>query len=359
MNQKFCYNASFNLGSIEVWTSELYKNKESIFQELENTKVEIAEQISKFGMLYINEGKILDMLDKAVLGLRQNEKYREEENDLDFFILKHQILNKNKNLTMALNNLQIKQVEDVLKNNLRGKFQNYKPEPASMPFHTRLLGKDRMALFSFIHSLNTNFGTSIFEPVALALASTTFKQAKTQATAGSQISEAAQRVIQDIMDDLTAAHSTPNKETEIEAIRKVAQSGKMKTIKPTKVDIWLEGNDNQLYFFDIKTAKPNKGGFKEFKRTLLEWTACVLAENPKVKINTLIAIPYNPYEPKPYSRWTMAGMLDLQSELKVASEFWDFLGGVGTYIQLLDIFERVGIELHPEIDNYFARYNRF
>lgn len=37
-----------------------------------------------------------------------------------------------------------------------------------MPFHTRLLGKDRMALFSFIHSLNTNFGTSIFEPVALA-----------------------------------------------------------------------------------------------------------------------------------------------------------------------------------------------
>lgn len=91
MNQKFCYNASFNLGSIEVWTSELYKNKESIFQELENTKVEIAEQISKFGMLYINEGKILDMLDKAVLGLRQNEKYREEENDLDFFILKHQI----------------------------------------------------------------------------------------------------------------------------------------------------------------------------------------------------------------------------------------------------------------------------
>ena len=64
----------------------------------------------------------------------------------------------------------------------------------------------------------------------------------------------------------------------------------------------------------IKTAKPNKGGFKEFKRTLLEWTAVVLAENPNAKVNTLIAIPYNPYEPKPYSRWTMAGMLDLENE---------------------------------------------
>ncbi len=258
---------------------------------------------------------------------------------------------------MALNKQQIKQVEEVLKNSLRNKFQNYNPEPASMPFHTRLLGKDRMALFSFIHSLNTNFGTSIFEPVALALASTTFKEAKTQATAGTQISEKAQRVIQDIMDDLTAANSKPNKLDEIEAIRKVAQTGTMKTVKPTKVDIWLQSNDKQLYLFDIKTAKPNKGGFKEFKRTLLEWTACVLAENPKAKINTLIAIPYNPYEPKPYSRWTMAGMLDMPTELKVADEFWDFLGGRGTYLQLLDIFEKVGIELRPEIDEYFMRYN--
>ncbi len=259
---------------------------------------------------------------------------------------------------MALTNQQIEQVEDVLKKNLRNKFQNYKPEPASMPFHTRLLGKDRMALFSFIHSLNTNFGTSIFEPVALALASKSFREAKTQATAGTQISEKAQRVIQDIMDDLTSAQSKPNKIEEIETIRRVCQTGSMKAIKTTKVDIWLQGNNNDLYFFDIKTAKPNKGGFKEFKRTLLEWTASVLAENPNANINTLIAIPYNPYEPKPYSRWTMAGMLDLKNELKVADEFWDFLSGKGTYLQLLDIFERVGLELRPEIDNYFTQYNR-
>jgi len=259
---------------------------------------------------------------------------------------------------MALTNQQIQNIETVLKNSLRNKFQNYNPEPASMPFHTRLLGKDRMALFSFIHSLNTNFGTSIFEPVALSLASTTFKKAKTHIIAGTHISETAQRVIQDIMDNLTAAHSRPNKYEEIEAIREVCQTGNMKTVKPTQVDIWLQGNDEQFYFFDIKTAKPNKGGFKEFKRTLLEWVACVLAENPNAKINTLIAIPYNPYEPKPYSRWTMAGMLDLENELKVAEEFWDFLGGHGTYLLLLDIFERVGIELRPEIDNYFARYNK-
>lgn len=247
---------------------------------------------------------------------------------------------------------QITNIENTLRQSLRNKFQHYKPEPAVMPFHTRLLGKDRMALFSFIHSLNTNFGTSIFEPVTKSLAETRFKTVKTQATAGTQISEKAQRVIQDIMDNLTI-NGNPNKISEIELIRKVAQEGKMNAVKPTKVDIYLENQEGQLFLFDIKTAKPNKGGFKEFKRTLLEWIACVFAENPNAKIETLIAIPYNPYEPKPYSRWTMAGMLDLDKELKVANEFWDFLGGEGAYQDLLDCFERIGVELRVEIDEYF------
>lgn len=85
---------------------------------------------------------------------------------------------------MALTNQQIKRVEDVLKHSLRSKFKGYNPEPAFMPFHLRLLRKDRMALFSFIHSLNTSFGTSIFEPVAATLASTTFKEVKTQPQRG-------------------------------------------------------------------------------------------------------------------------------------------------------------------------------
>ena len=51
-------------------------------------------------------------------------------------------------------------------------------------------------------------------------------------------------------------------------------------------------------------------------------------------------------------------MLDLDNELKVIAEFWDFLGGQGAYNDLLDILERIGLELRLEIDAYFARYNR-
>ncbi len=259
---------------------------------------------------------------------------------------------------MALSVKQAKNIEEVLKRSLRNKFLNYKPEPASMPFHTRLLGKDRLALYSFIHSLNTNFGTSIFEPVGLTLAQNNFEQAVSQHIAGDQISNDSQNVIQEIIDRLTTAEITPDKNREIEAIRKVCQKGEMIKVKPTRIDLTIKTNGGELFLFDIKTAKPNAGGFKEFKRTLLEWVAVILADNPIAKVNTLIAIPYNPYEPEKYNRWTMRGMLDLPNELKVADEFWDFLGGKNTYEDLLDCFERVGIELRNEIDEYFKKFNK-
>lgn len=257
---------------------------------------------------------------------------------------------------MALTKDKKDSVKKVLMVALRNKFKNYNPETKHIPFHTRLLGKDRMALFSFIQSLNTTFGTSIYEPVAIALAESRFKRAEKQVKPYGFISEKAHIRIQEIIDELTTGESEPNKQKEIEQIRKVCKSGKMNKVKPTKIDIWLENDMGELFLIDMKTVKPNMGEFKGFKRTLLEWTAAELANNPKAKVNTLIAIPYNPYEPKPYARWTMKGMFDLNKEILVAEELWDFLGGAGTYNILLDCFEEVGIELRPEIDSYFANF---
>lgn len=60
---------------------------------------------------------------------------------------------------MSLSEDKKLRIKKNLKQSLRKKFQNYVPETKYMPFHYRLLGKDRMALFSFIQSINTTFGT--------------------------------------------------------------------------------------------------------------------------------------------------------------------------------------------------------
>ena len=152
---------------------------------------------------------------------------------------------------MSLTRNQIELVENTIRHSLQNRFKTHNPEPAAMPFHTRLLGKDRLALYSFIHSLNTNFGTTIFEPVAVSLASSRFKVAKLQMKSGTKISEQAQYQIQKIMDELTAANKKPDKKKEIEIIRKVCRKGEMRTVKSTRVDIYLENEDGEIYLFDI------------------------------------------------------------------------------------------------------------
>ena len=172
------------------------------------------------------------------------------------------------------------------------------------------------------------------------------------------ISRSAQRVIQEIMDELVAARSNPNKVEETEKILRVSQNGDLVTVRRPRIDLFVENFDGVEYYFDLKTAKPNISDFRSYKRQLLEWVAIRGAQDNTANIKTLIAIPYNPYEPEPYQRWTLQGLFDLENEIMVAEELWDFLGGENTYEQLLDVFETVGIELRPEIDDRFQAFNK-
>ena len=209
---------------------------------------------------------------------------------------------------------------------------------------------------SFIQSLNTTFGISIYEPIAITLARERFKVVETQVKPFNEISSEAHQRIQIIMNELMAANREPNKFAEIEEIREVCRNGILNQVKLTQVDVWLENREGELFLFDLKTVKPNKGNFEKFKQTLLEWSAAELARDPDAVVNAMIGIPYNPYEPEPYKRWTLKGMLDLDHQVLVAKELWDFIGGEGTYTDLLDAFEMAGIELRDEIDSYFEKF---
>ncbi len=255
---------------------------------------------------------------------------------------------------MALTNEQREEIKNVISNCLRNKFKNYVPQNNYMPFHFRLLGKDRMALYSFMQSLLTTFGTSIFEPVAAALAKTKFARVETQYVVGNTIYSQCQQCVQTIINELTI-HAKPDKINELSRLNNSLR-GDINSLKPMKVDLFLETETGEQYFFDLKTAKPNKGDFQKYKQTLLEWAGIAYTNDKDVKVHSLIAIPYNPYHPEPYQFWTLAGMLDLKEELMVAERFWNFLGGDGAYDELLECFESAGIELRGEIDEYFSRF---
>lgn len=252
------------------------------------------------------------------------------------------------------------EIEKTIEGGLRGKLQNYNPEPNYKPFHTRLLGRDRMALFSFIHSLNTTFGTSIFERVAVQIASGKFEQVVAQYEVSGKYSLGAQEEITSIINDLTTAKRIPDHILEMKQIRARCRSGGTVEKDLPKADLFLS-EGREIFLIDLKTTKPNKGNFREFKQTMLEWAASALYQDSDASVRTIIAMPYNPYAPRPYERWTIRGMLDIQKQrqLLVGEELWNFLaGGQDIYEELLTCFENVGFRMREEIDDYFKELGK-
>lgn len=234
----------------------------------------------------------------------------------------------------------------------------YKPETVHMPFHHRLLGKDRYAMFSFIQSMNTTFGMSIWEQVAVVLARGASTYAERQYKLLGEIDPKTEAFISDIHRKLRQGETAPNKMDETEQIRHRIMRGQAKVDPDSVVDLFTEFKGTENYF-DITSAKPNMKEFVALKLKLLRWTALRLSQDKNVQVLTRLAIPYNPYHPQTYERWTLKGLYDLESgEVLVGEEFWNFVASDNIYDELLDIFQEVGEELRTEIDKKFAEFQR-
>lgn len=256
---------------------------------------------------------------------------------------------------MSLSMEQKQNVSSLLKQKIRDKLKRYSPETESMPFHFRLLGRDRMALYSFIHSVNTMLGQSIFEKVGEIIAKTSFEKVKSQYKIEGYLSDKAVLEIDQIMLELKTTKKQANVSEEDHRIRLSSKSGNLGKIRKSRVDLFV-ARGGQEYYFEIKTVKPNIDVFARTKEKLLQWKAMRYSINQELTVKSYICIPYNPEAPKPYSRWTLQGLYELDQEVLVAEEFWDFLGGKGTYEELLDIFEQAGIELRDEIDDKLSEF---
>ena len=75
-----------------------------------------------------------------------------------------------------------------------------------------------------------------------------------------------------IMNDLSI-NGEVDKIIETEKIKSVAQLGKQNKLKSVRVDLFLESKQGEIFMFDLKTVKPNKGDFVSYKRNMLEWLA--------------------------------------------------------------------------------------
>ena len=225
-----------------------------------------------------------------------------------------------------------------------------------MPFHHRLLGRDRYAMFSFIHSFNTTFGVSVWEPVAEILARWAKRESARHIKLRGQIDPATAQAIEKIYYDLRKGTRKADKPKEIAEIKKLIQAGREELDPDSEIDFFVKVDDEENYF-DITSAKPNMKEFAALKLKLLRWVALRLSVKKGVTVNSRLAIPYNPYHPEPYERWTLSGLYDLKNqEVLVGKDFWNFVAGGDIFESLLDVFQEVGKSMRKEIDEGFARF---
>ena len=246
-------------------------------------------------------------------------------------------------------------VYEFLKEKIINKINGYNlnDEDSSKPFQYALFTRKGYLAKGFIHGCETALG-NWHESIARIIAKENFKIAKKLQGSNKltgQITNTAQQTFENILSDLDSVIREPNHKTEADEIFKASQENGKVVDRIQTVDLYLERANGEEIFLEIKGPKPNKNEMRAAKRDLLEIFAMQAKEGKRVKI--YLGMYYNPYFPKDYDRWTCLKFFDKGNDFMVGKDFWDFLGGKGAYEELIDIYEKVGKEIRPVLEQKF------
>ena len=141
----------------------------------------------------------------------------------------------------------------------------------------------------------------------------------------------------------------PNWDSELEYIL----SGKSKQLIPVSVicDIYAEDKgNNRRYAFELKAPLPNSDQTKVSKEKILK----LYSMDPPQIDGAFYALPYNPYGHRKDYAWSFPDRwFDMKKDpvILIGDEFWEKIGGEGTYQAFIEAVNEIG----PEYTNRIYR----
>jgi hypothetical protein len=240
------------------------------------------------------------------------------------------------------------QIKNLVHSAVEKKLNEYASESDYKPFFEAIFDKETIITASIMQSLYTSFGMSIYEQIAVILAQNAGYQATRQYDLRGTIDNHTESLIIRICADLVRK---PDKKAEIEMIRESIQPGEPNSDPERRVDVFVVKPDGKELYVDITTVKPNLKEFRALRRKMLRWCALRFSQDPSVTVKTCIGIPYNPYYPNDYQRWT-ANSCDPQEDLLVQNDLWREFSGYDVFPELIELFQQVGIELRDKLSDF-------
>jgi len=131
--------------------------------------------------------------------------------------------------------------------------------------------------------------------------------------------------------------------------------GKSEELLPTTVicDVYAEDRDNNIrYAFELKAPLPNSDQTKVSKEKILKLYSM---DQPQVDA-AFYALPYNPYGRRADYAWSFPERWFNMKEDKVVligEEFWEKIGGTGTYRAFIEAVNEIGLEYKERIYREF------
>jgi len=117
-------------------------------------------------------------------------------------------------------------------------------------------------------------------------------------------------------------------------------------------DVYAEDRGGKRYAFEIKAPLPNSDQTKVSKEKLLK----IYAMDPPKVDEAYFALPYNPYGRREDYSWGFPSRwFNMQQDrvVLIGDEFWEKIGGVGTYRAFLQAVNELGKEYKDRIYTEF------
>tara|TARA_Y100000591_G_scaffold224154_1_gene195292 strand:+ start:90 stop:881 length:792 start_codon:yes stop_codon:yes gene_type:complete len=237
----------------------------------------------------------------------------------------------------------LSKVEKGLEVALKNKMDRYERETTYMPFAEAILGEKNTAIYSFGISITTWFGQNRkggYEELARILGEAAGKEVHTQYHIPFNVSKETSSKIYELYQNIRKKIKNPdvnNLSKEIESF-----SSKAEGVHEDKVvDVYIKDKEDNLLFIDISSPKANMKESGALKLKLMNWLALGYANYKYNSISAIIGFPYNPYHPKPYSRFSTE-IFDKDKDILIQEKFWAAIAGFDVYDDLIKIVQKVG-----------------
>ena len=218
------------------------------------------------------------------------------------------------------------------------------------PFHAALLSDEALFWSRFERSFSTSFGQRVVEEISkiVAIAGGATEAARQKQTVV-EIDTAIDIAITSHMNTIRSSRTANNWNSTITEIASTPRTGNLVNHHVIS-DLWWNKNGVDHYM-SIKTVKPNIDQTAVAKQDLLR----LLSADPTCRV--YFGLYYNPYgeERTTYAHNPPMGIFNFHTDpvVLIGRDYWDTLGGTGTYDIILEIAREVGAETRAMLTDLY------